>query len=148
MNQSSLSKNPACLSDIHYNKLIQLRTLGSNPSNPIPPVTTLEGRLTGQNLTFTDAQMYEDYKMRRKVEVLEYNNTTHRHGFVKTKKQLFSHMSKVRGASQLSQYSIKNLTSFDCPEVSVLLPPTYSGVRDLLHPGYQLNRTIPFKRSL
>jgi hypothetical protein len=148
MNQSSLSKNPACVSNTDYNKLIQLRTIGSNPSNPIPPVTTLEGRLNGENIIFTDPQMYEDYKMRRKVEILQYNHMTHPHGHSKTKNQLYSHMSKVRGASELSQHSIKNLTKKDCPELSVLLPPTNSGVRDLIFPGYQLNRLIPFRRYL
>jgi len=148
MNRSSLSKNPACTSNPDYNRLIQLRTVGSNPSNPIPPVTTLDSRETGQNLVFTDVNMYEDYKMRRKVEVLQYNQNTHPHGHLPTKKQTFSRFSKIKGSSGMSQYAIKNLSREDCPAVYPLLAPTYSGVKDVLFPGYRLNPSIPFKKSL
>ena len=150
MNQSSLSKNLACTSTIDYNKLIQLRTIGNNPSNPIPPVTTLAGRVTGQNIIFTGVNMYDDYKMRRKVEILQNrkNINTHTSGVDLSKKQLFSRMSKVKGSSELSQYSIKNLFSKDCPAINPLVPPTYSGVRDISFSGYRLDKTIPFKRFL
>jgi len=144
MNQSTLSKNIACTSNIDYNKVIQLRTIGNNPSNPIPPVTTTVGRVTGQNLTFTDPDMYEDYKMRRKVAVLQNNAP----GRVLSKKELYSRMSKVRGSSELSQHAIKNFSSEDCQEIAVLFAPTFSGVNDILFPGYRLDRSIPVYRSL
>lgn len=148
MNQSVLLSNPECVSNLDYNKLIQLRTIGSNPNNPIPPVTTLNGRLTGQNVIFTDTETYEDYKMRRKVGVLEYNTTTNIHGHIKTKKQNFSRMSQIKGSSQFSQVQLKNLATTPCDYIPVLLPPTNSGVRDLTFPGYKLNKSIQFKLSL
>ena len=146
MNQSVLSSNPACTTNMAYNKLIQLRTIGSNPSNPIPPVTTLVGRLTGRNIKFTDTQTYEEYKMRRKVEVLQYNNPSHIHGSVETKKQRFSRI--VKGGSQLSQAKLKNLSGNRCDYNQFLLPPTNSGVRDYSFPGYKLNNSIPYHHSL
>ena len=148
MNRSVLSSNPACTSNMAYNKLIQLRTIGSNPSNPIPPVTTLDGRLTGSNIKFTDTQTYEDYKMRRKVEVLQYNTTTHIHGHLATKKQKFSRIVKIKGASQLSQAQLKNLSGNTCDSNQILLPPTNSGVRDYTFPGYRLNKSVPYYKSL
>jgi len=148
MNQSVLASNPACLSNPDYNKLIQLRTIGSNPNNPIPPVTTLNGRLTGQNIVFTDTMTYEDYKMRRKVGVLEYNSTTHIRGQTETKKQDFTRMAKVKGSSQFSQAMLKNFAVQSCEEIPKLLPPANSGVRDVTFPGYKLNKSIPFKLSL
>jgi hypothetical protein len=145
MNQSALSKNPKCSPD--YNTLIQLRTIGSNPSNPIPPVTTLVGRTTGKNIVFT-THSYEEYKMRRKVGVLQYNTSIHLDGQVKTKKQEFSHFSKVKGSSQFSQNKLKMVQAQNCPEDTLLRPPTNSGIRDRLFPGYRLNKEVPFSLYL
>ena len=149
MNKSVLSSNPACLENADYNKLIQLRTIGSNPTNPILPVTTLQGRLTGQNITFTDTQTYEDYKMRRKVEVLQYNHANLR-GQSPTKKQTYSYMSGVKGASKTSQNRLQSLAALieSCEDEPILLPPTKSGIRDPTFPGYKLNKLIPFRLYL
>jgi len=139
--------NPKCTSNPDYNNLIQLRTIGSNPSNPIPPVTTLVGRTTGKNIVFT-TYSYEEYKMRRKVGVLQYNTTIHIDRQVKTKKQEFSHFSQVKGSSQLSQNRLKILASQTCDDISVLRPPTNSGIRDRKFPGYKLNKEVPFSLYL
>jgi hypothetical protein len=148
LNRSVLSLNPACTSDPDYSRLIQLRTIGSNPNNPITPVTSLVGRLTGRNIVFTESRTYEDYKMRRKVGVLEYNTTIHIDGQVKTKKQQFSHFAKVKGVSQYSQSRLKINAAQSCEDIPVLLPPTNSGIRDTTFPGYILNKSIPFSLYL
>ena len=147
LNNSVLSSNQKCLDDLAYNTLIQLRTIGSNVTNPNIPITSLAGRLTGQNIKFTDRQMYEDYKMRRKVEVLQYNGTN-QHGQVNTKKQTFSYMNNVRGSSKTSQARLQSLANSSCEDTPILLPPTKSGIRDLSFPGYKLNKSIPFRTSL
>ena len=148
LNRSILSLNPACISNPDYNKLIQLRTVGSNQSNPIPPVTTLVGRTSGENILFTDIHTYEARKMRRKVGVLQYNSTTHIHGDTKTKKQIYSQFAKVSGASQYSQSRLKKMEALNCEDVSILLPPTNSGIRDTTFPGYILNNSIRFHLRL
>jgi hypothetical protein len=148
LNRSILSLNPACTSDPEYNRLIQLRTLGSNPNNPIPPVTTLVGRTSGENILFTDIRTYDARKMRRKVGVLQYNSTTHIHGDTKTKKQIYSQLASVKGASQYSQSLLKKIESQNCEEAPILRPPTNSGIRDTTFPGYILNNSIRFHLRL
>ncbi len=130
-----------------YNTLIQLRTVGSNPSNPIPPVTTLASRSTGKNIVFT-THSYEEYKMRRKVGVLQYNTSIHLDGKVETKNQQFSHFARVRGSSQFSQKQLKIVQAQNCPEDTRLRPPTNSGIRDRLFPGYKLNKAVTFSLYL
>ncbi len=127
---------------MNYQRLIALRSMKSRDTRP--PEFTLVGRLTGQNVTIPDNQTYERYKMRRKVEILQYNDVG---GQNATKKQSFSRMSQLKGSSQVSQHSIQNLT-IPCPTVSVLLPPTFSGIRDPDFPGYQLDPSIRFRLFL
>jgi hypothetical protein len=108
------------------------------------PVTySLEGRETGANVDIPDNATYEAYKMRRKVETLQYNYLD---GGQNTKADLFTRMTKLKGSSELSQYSIEN--NIPCNRSNPLLPPTYSGIRDPGYPGYQLNPLIRFRLYL
>ena len=70
---------------------------------------TTDGRETGQNITFRskdnpDAPTYEDYKMRRKAEVLKYNS----HGRTFSKKQKQSML--VRGRNKYNLPNTGNKT--------------------------------------
>jgi len=136
-NRSVLLKNPKCVSNTGYNRLIQLRSMKSRDGN-IDDVA----RSTGQNVVIPDNKTYEDLKMRRKVEILQYKNL---HGQT-TKKHSFGRLSKVKGSSELSQSTIQN--AIPCAQESILLPPTYSGIHDQGYPGYQLNPLIRFRSFL
>ena len=137
-NRSVLLNSPNCVSDIHYNELIKLRSMKSRDGG-VPT----EVRDTGANVDIPDNATYEAYKMRRKVEVLEYNYLD---GGQNCKKILFARMSNLKKSPELSDYAIKNRIA--CEKESKLLPPTYSGIRDPSYPGYQLNPLIRFRLFL
>ena len=64
---------------------------------------TTDGRETGQNITFRsednpDAPTYEDYKLRRKAEVLKYNKN---HGNTLSKKQKYSMIMTGKNKNKL-----------------------------------------------
>lgn len=141
MNRSVLLNNPNCVSNTDYNRLIQLRSMKSRDNGPIE--YTLVGRSTGQNVDIPDNATYEAYKMRRKVETLQYKYLD---GGQNTKKELFSRMTRLKGLSELSDYAIEN--QIPCNTSNPLLPPTYSGIHDPGYPGYQLNPLIRFRMFL
>ena len=141
MSISVLSKNPKCLSNTDYNELIKLRTMKRRDNKPV--TYSLEGRETGANVDIPDNETYEAYKMRRKVETLQYHYLD---GGQNTKKVLLSRMTRLKGSSELSDYDIKNRIT--CKQEPKLLPPTYSGIHDQGYPGYQLNPLIRFRLYL
>lgn len=135
--RSVLLNNPNCVSNTDYNELIKLRSMKSRDGGPT------EGRSSGANVDIPDNQTYETYKMRRKVETLQYKYLD---GGQNTKKELFSRMTRLKGLSELSDYAIEN--QIPCNTSNPLLPPTYSGIHDPGYPGYQLNPLIRFRMFL
>jgi len=132
-----------CSSKPEFNTLVQLRTVGSDPSNPIIPVTSLDGRTQGANIKFDEIRTYEEYKMRRKVEVL-----MHKNGHGKSKNLNYSRFSNVKGSGP-SQSKVKEVFASGCNvKEAGILPPSHSGIRDTRFPGYILNRNIPFQSFL
>ena len=141
MSISVISKNPNCVSNTDYNELIKLRTMKRSDNKPI--TYSLVGRTSGANVDIPDNATYEAYKMRRKVETLQYNYLD---GSQNTKKELFDRMTRLKGSSELSDYAIRN--QIPCNTSNPLLPPTYSGIHDPGYPGYQLNPLIRFRLYL
>jgi hypothetical protein len=89
-------------------------------------ITTLEGRLTGKDISF-NTYSYEEYKMRRKAGVLQYKYVETK---LPTKKELYANVVKNgRGYSQarLKQLvALRATTEEDCPVKNY--PSTNSGV--------------------
>jgi len=109
------------------------------------PITTLEGRLTGTDISF-NTYSYEEYKMRRKAGVLQYKMIESK---LPTKKELYANVVKNgRGYSQarLKQLvSLRATTEEDCPILKY--PATNSGIMG----GYTklyYNPSIPYIQSI
>jgi hypothetical protein len=86
-------------------------------------ITTLDGRLTGTNISFNTTS-YDEYKMRRKAEVLQYNTIQKTS---ENKKMAFSHSVNVRGSySQAQLKKIAYANEINCPVLPI--PATNSGV--------------------
>ena len=156
--QSVIATNLNCTSDEAYSGLIKLRTTGNSTAIRIP-ITTLEGRLTGQNIKFNTADIgisYEDYKMRRKAEVLKYRHGVNAPGIVLTSKNKYKSASTNSGSystTRLKQLISEN--NGNIPEkclnqnkIWVISTPSQSGVRDYKTPGYYLDPYIPYYPSL
>lgn len=159
--QSVVAQNPSCVANPAFNSLIQLRTLGSNPSNPIHPIITRAGRTTGSNIPFGIGlgTTYEAFKMRRKAETLKFRDTANTVGYTKTNKELFSHMVKYSGAyhfskTRLNQILKENNGKLPCDiginngkPITITLP-TNSGIHDSRFEGYYLNPYLTYYPSL
>ena len=158
---SVISTNKECVENPAFQPLIQLRTVGSNPNNPIPPVTTLLGRLEGNQIKFNLGlgSDYESLKMRRKAETLQFRNSATQPGYTLTTKALYAHMVKFGGAYNFSRARIKQLLeknngTLPCDiginngNPIVITPPSNSGVNDTTFEGYYLNPYIPYYPSL
>ena len=155
--QSVVTKNPDCLNNPAFTGLINLRTVGSNPSNPITPITTLVGRTQGSQVRINpgEGMSYEVLKMRRKAEILKYKNLESNPGVTFTKKQALSNVVKVGGSSRYSQAKIKKLLEEQNCKVGLnqgipleKTPPSNSGIIDPTFEGYYLNTYIPYYPSL
>jgi hypothetical protein len=159
--QSVIATNPACVTNPSFRALVQLRTYGSNPSNPITPITTLVGRLQGNQIPFNVGlgSDYESLKMRRKAETLKFRNSKNNPGIELTTKQLFTNIVKNGGAyhfsrTRLLQLLKENQGKLPC-DIGVnngnpitVSPPSNSGVHDSTFEGYYLNPYIPYFASL
>jgi len=159
--QSSVATNPLCVSNTAFRALIQLRTVGSNPSNPIPPITTIIGRTQGNRIPFNVGlgNDYESLKLRRKAETLKYRNSENNPGYTLTTKQLYANMVKYGGAYHFSKARVKQLLkenngTLPC-DIGVnngnpitITPPTNSGIHDSTIEGYYLNPYITYYPSL
>lgn len=158
---SSIATNPNCVSNPAFQSLIQLRTIGSNPNNPIPPVTTLLGRSQGNQIRFNFGlgSDYESLKMRRKAETLKFRNSTNNPGYTLTTKELYKNMVKHGGAyhfskARLNQLLKANNGTLPCDigvnngNPIVITPPSNSGIHDSTIEGYYLNPYIPYYPSL
>uniref|UniRef100_A0AB39JE59 Uncharacterized protein n=1 Tax=Florenciella sp. virus SA2 TaxID=3240092 RepID=A0AB39JE59_9VIRU len=122
--------------------LQRLRYLKTNETGEQIVIPDINGRETGNNVVFYtgtngDGYTYEQYKHRRKAEVLKYKNSN------KNKKSNYSNISKN---VQLSSAAIKNLCNDDNTRI-IYKPGTNSGIKsstDLLY----LNNNVPFYSSL
>ena len=106
--------------------------------------TTTNGRLNGNRIDFSKLSYY-DYSMRRKAEVLQYNNITTTKN---TSKKDFSNLVNRMGSySQATLQKIINLrVQEDCP--IKITPPSNSGVIDTNTKGYYLDINIPYSSKL
>jgi hypothetical protein len=92
------------------------------------PITTLEGRLTGTDISF-NTYSYEEYKMRRKAGVLQYKRIETK---LPTKKELYANI--VKNGAGYSQARLKEIvalraiTEEDCPIQKY--PATNSGINN------------------
>jgi len=110
---------------------------------PGVPITTLDGRLRGNNISF-NITSYDEYKMRRKAEVLQYNTieTTYQ-----TKKTEYANI--VNNGKSYSQAQIKKIANTqqqNCPIVEY--PATNSGVNAEYKMKYYYNTNIKYLPSL
>jgi hypothetical protein len=96
--------------------------------SPGVAITTLDGRLTGKDISF-NTYSYEEYKMRRKAGVLQYKGIETK---LPTKNELYANVVKNgRGYSQAQLKRIVALratTEEDCPIINY--PATNSGVNN------------------
>ncbi len=160
--QSVIATNLNCTQDPQnaYEGLIKLRTTGNSIAVRVP-ITSLEGRLTGQNVKFNTADIgtsYEDYKMRRKAEVLKYRHGTNAPGIVLTNKASYNNLVNNRTSNSYSSTRLKQIieqNNGNIPEkclnqsrMWVMSTPSQSGVRDYKTPGYYLDPYIPYYPSL
>ena len=159
--QSVVAMNPLCVSNPAFQKLIQLRTVGSNPNNPITPITTLIGRTQGNQIPFNIGlgSDYESLKMRRKAETLKFRNSPNNPGITLTTKKLFANIVKNGGAYHFSKARMKQLLNENNGTLPcvigvnngapiVITPPTNSGVHDSNFEGYYLNPYVAYYPSL
>jgi hypothetical protein len=161
--QSVIAMNASCVNNPAFGPLIQLRTIGSNPNNPIPPVTTIVGRTQGAQIPFNIGlgSDYETLKMRRKAETLKYKlqHSSNNPGLTLTTKELFTNIVKYGGAYHFSKARVNQLLkenngTLPCDiginngNPIVITPPTNSGIRDPGFEGYYLNPYIKYYPSL
>ena len=155
--QSVVTKNPNCLQNPAFSGLISLRTVGSNPSNPIIPVTTLIGRTQGSQVIIDPGigRSYGELKMRRKAELLQYRNMENTPGVTLTNKQTFSNVVNRGGSYQYSKAKLNKLLQEQQCKIGVnngkLLEtnsPSRSGVIDPSFEGYYLNSYVPYYSSI
>ena len=154
--QSVISTNLNCTSDTAYSGLIALRTTGNSNKAYRVPITTLVGRLTGSNVVLDSNTTYEDYKMRRKAEVLKYRHANNAPGIDLSNKKNYSNIVKKGGSyssTRLKQVIADNNGTI--PEKCLSMnriwkvsTPSQSGVKDYKTPGYYLDPYVTYYTSL
>jgi hypothetical protein len=110
---------------------------------PGVPITTLDGRLRGNDISFNTTS-YEEYKMRRKAETLQYKRleTTYQ-----TKKTQFANIvNNGKSYSQAQLKKIANTQQQNCPIIEY--PATNSGVNAEYKMKYYYNTNIKYLPSL
>lgn len=142
-----------------YLGLINLRKMKQKATkdNTVSSFTTV-GRLTGANVKFNidNGPSYEDYKMRRKAEVLKYRNGINAPGIILSNKNNFNSIIKNKGnysSAQLKQIMLLNNGNIpdNCIETDkiwVVSTPSQSGVHDYKTRGYYLDPYITYYPSL
>lgn len=159
--QSVVATNPACLQNPAYRGLINLRTVGSNPNNPIPPVLTIVGRTSGSNIQFNMGigTSYESLQMRRKAETLQYRKNANDPGIVFSKKEQFKEVVKSGGNYNFSRAQLVRLLQenndtvpcsigFNNGQPVLVTPPSKSGIVDTQFEGYYLDPYVTYYPSL
>lgn len=158
---SVIATNPKCILNPAFQSLIQLRTVGSNQTNPNIPITTLVGRTQGIQIVFNVGlgSDYESLKMRRKAETLKFRNSPNNPGMILTNKDLFANIVKYGGAYHFSKARLKQLLKDNNGKLPcdiginngypfVITPPTNSGIHDSTFEGYYLNPYVNYYPSL
>lgn len=110
---------------------------------PGVPITTLDGRTTGTDISFNTTS-YEEYKMRRKAEVLQYKTI-----ITQSQNKKMSFSSAVNNGGSYSQAQLKkiaNIQAINCPIVKN--PATNSGVNAEYKMKYYYNTNITYYPSL
>ena len=102
------------------------------------PITSLDGRLRGNEISFTKFN-YNDYAMRRKAEVLKYNNLGD-----STQKSTYSYLSTNGYYSKAQLKKILDGKTVDCNASS---SSSCSGVFGS-YSTYYLNASVPFYSSI
>jgi hypothetical protein len=112
---------------------------------PGVPITTIEGRLIGEQINFNN-NTYEELQMRRKAEILQYKKieTT-----LQNKKQLYASVSKGVG-SFYSNAQIERLVKLqdlnneiESCNIIRYTPASNSGIKGEYKMLYYYNRNIP-----
>ena len=110
---------------------------------PGVPITTLDGRTTGTDISF-NTTTYEEYKMRRKAEVLQYKTI-----ITQSQNKKMSFSSAVNNGGSYSQAQLKkiaNVQAINCPIVENAA--TNSGVNAEYKMKYYYNTNITYYPSL
>ena len=110
---------------------------------PGVPITTLNGRLTGTDISFNTTS-YDEYKMRRKAEVLQYKTI-----ITQSQNKRMSFSNAVNNGGSYSQAQLKkiaNTQEINCPIVES--PATNSGVNAEYKMKYYYNTNITYYPSL
>ena len=106
------------------------------------PNTTTNGRLSGTKIDFSKLNYY-DYSMRRKAEVLQYNN-------IKTTTAKTDYSNAVIRGGSYSQATLQKIIDLrvkeDCPLTKT--SPSNSGVNDRKTSSYYLDVNVPYSNSL
>ena len=139
--QSVISTNENCIAN--YPGLVFLRT----PNN-LNKITSLAGRTNGTNVKFYDTgPSYEDYKMRRKAEVLKFRNGVNAPGVDTSGRNSFKDV--VKRGSNFSQAKLKQLLGENCTNTTLIISsPSKSGVYINNSPGYYLDTNVIYYPSL
>lgn len=158
--QSVVATNPACLQNPAYRGLINLRTVGSNPNNPIKPILNIVGRTTGSNIQFNMGigTSYDSLQMRRKAETLQYRKNSNDPGILLTKKEQFNDVVKSGGHYNFSRAKLLRLLQennevpcsigFNNGQPVLVTPPSRSGIVDTQFEGYYLDPFVTYYPSL
>ena len=159
--QSVVATNPACLQNPAYRGLINLRTVGSNPSNPIKPILSIDGRTTGNNIQFNMGigTSYASLQMRRKAETLRYRKNANDPGVVLSKKEQFNDIVKTGGIYNFSRARLAKLLEenddtvpcsigFNNGQPVLITPPYKSGIVDTQFEGYYMDPYVTYYPSL
>jgi hypothetical protein len=157
--QSVIYTNLNCTSNSAYSSLIKLRTTGFGPNFRIP-ITTLEGRLTGANISFDmdDYSTYEAYKMRRKAEVLKYRQGANATGVTVSNRKNYNNIIKTGGPNNYSSAKLKQIVDDNsgvvpdtCSSQTYtyrMFPASNSGVHIRKAYAYYLDPSVNFYPSL
>jgi len=159
--QSVVATNPACLQNPAYRGLINLRTVGSNPSNPIKPILTILERSTGSNIKFNIGlgTSFDSLQMRRKAETLQYRKNANDPGIVLSKKGQFKDVVVTGGSYNFSRAQLARLLEenndaipcsigFNNGQPVLITPPSKSGIIDTQFEGYYLDPYVTYYPSL
>jgi hypothetical protein len=126
--QSVIKTNYSCNQDPKFNGLMKLR---SNPNT-----FDVIGRTNGDNIPFNKglASSYDDFRMRRKAEILQYKNNlnTNSSGYEKTNKMKYTDIIRGIGSNSYSKNRLITINQMNdeyinCNKV-IGNPPSNSGI--------------------
>ena len=110
---------------------------------PGVPITTLNGRITGTDISFNTIS-YDEYKMRRKAEVLQYKSL-----IIQSQNKKMAFSNAVNTGGTYSQAQLKKIAAINetfCPIIAY--PATNSGINAEHKMKYYYNTNITYYPSL